>query len=260
MVLVPGNPPEPWEVRDVPHGEIRHIFYKSAIIGDQRDYFVYTPPGYSRARRYPVLYLLHGYSDTANAWTEVGRANVILDNLIAEGKAKPMLVVMPLGYGIPDFASPGGPGFQPARTKRNYDLFRRALLEEVIPRVDSEFAVSHQARNRAIAGLSMGGAESLYTGLNNLDKFADIGAFSSGGVTAGFDTMFPNLRASVANRRLKHLYIACGTEDGLIKTNRDLVKWLASKGVRLIQVETPGRHAWMVWRRNLVAFAQLLFR
>ncbi len=260
MVVVPGSKAKPWEVRDVPHGIVHHHFYKSGIIGDQRDYFVYTPPGYTARAKYPVLYLLHGYSDTANAWTEVGKANVIVDNLIAEGKVNPMLIVMPLGYGIPDFASPHGPGFQPARTKKNYDLFRKALLEEVIPRVETDYSILRQPRSRAIAGLSMGGAESLYTGLNNTDRFAYIGAFSSGGITTDFAKMFPGLDPSTANDRLRELWISCGTEDGLIKVNRDLVKWLNERKVRLTAVETPGRHAWMVWRRNLAGFAQLLFR
>ena len=113
MVHVPGANPLPWEVADVKHGEIHHHFYKSAIIGDQRDLFVYTPPGYDAKgkTKYPVLYLLHGYSDDASGWTAVGKANVILDNLIAQGKAKPMVIVMTLGYGAPEIVVRGGPGF-----------------------------------------------------------------------------------------------------------------------------------------------------
>lgn len=244
MVLVPGETPEPWEVQHVPHGTLHHHFYKSGVIGDERDYFVYTPPNYSPKQKYPVMYLLHGYSDMANGWTEVGKAHVIMDNLIAAGKTKPMIVVMTLGYGIPDFASPIRSGFDNNRSQRNYDLFRQALIEEVIPRIQSEYSASSQPKDRAIAGLSMGGAESLYTGLNNLDKFTYIGAFSSGGLSNSFDAVFPGLNAQTANKNLKQLWISCGTEDGLITPNRTLVKWLKSKDIKLTAVETPGRHAW----------------
>ena len=251
-----------WEIADVPHGEIHHHFYRSKVVGDERGYFVYTPPGYDpRGKQtYPVLYLLHGYSDDANAWTAVGRANVILDNLIARGKAKPMLIVMPLGYGAPEVLSPGSGVFQdPGITQRNFDRFRDALLTEVIPRVETEYLATKDRDSRAIAGLSMGGAESLSTGLNNLNEFAWIGAFSSGGIRKDFDKEFPGLDSS-ANAQLRLLWIACGTDDHLIEINRTLRAWLGSKGVRHMDIETPGAHTWLVWRRNLTEFAPLLFR
>ncbi len=262
MVVVPSTPPEDWEVQNVPHGALHRHFYRSGVIGDERDYFVYTPPGYEAGKgKYPVLYLLHGFSDMANGWTSVGMANVIMDNLIAQGKVKPMLVVMTLGYGVPDFAMPGGRSFgDRSLTKENYDKYRDALFAEVIPAVETEYRASKDRKDRAIAGLSMGGAESLYTGLNNLDRFAYVGAFSSGGLGADFDAEFPKLTSAEANRRLKELWISCGTDDGLITFNRDLVKWLKGKNVKLTAVETPGRHAWMVWRRDLIQFTPLLFR
>jgi enterochelin esterase-like enzyme len=251
-----------WEIADVPHGEVHHHFYRSKVVGDERGYFVYTPPGYNpRGKQtYPVLYLLHGYSDDANAWTAVGRANVILDNLIARGKAKPMLIVMPLGYGAPEILLPSSGGFEaPGITQRNCDRFRETLLTEVIPRVEAEYFVIKDRNSRAIAGLSMGGAESLLTGLNALNEFAWIGAFSSGGITPDFDKEFPGLDAS-ANSQLRLLWIACGTDDHLIEINRTLRAWLASKGIHHVDIETPGAHTWMVWRRNLTEFAPLLFR
>jgi enterochelin esterase family protein len=262
MILVPGTPPQPWEVQDVPHGNVTEHFYKSGVIGDQRDYFVYTPPGYNpkENKKYPVLYLLHGYSDTAIGWTAVGKAQVILDNLIAAKKAKPMVIVMPLGYGVPDFASPRGPGFSnPGRVKNNFDNYRTALLTEVIPQVESDYRVFKDRKNRAIAGLSMGGAETLYVGLNNLDKFAYVGAFSTGGLSGNFDEDFPGLTAAAANRALKVFSVSCGTDDGLISFNRNLVTWLKGKNIKVDQIETPGRHAWMVWRRNLIEYSQKLF-
>ncbi len=262
MVHVPGPHSLPWELNDVPHGEIHHHFYKSAVAQDDRDYYVYTPPGYDAAAKttYPVLYLLHGYSDDASGWTAVGRANVILDNLIAQGKAKPMIVVMPLGYGTMEMISLGWGvwGHTEIRDK-NFSRFREALLSEVMPKVESEYHVAADRNSRAIAGLSMGGSESLLTGLNNLDKFAWIGAFSSGGIPDEFEKDFPGLDAK-ANQQIRLLWIACGTEDHLITVNRNLREWLKSKGVQHTDIETPGMHTWMVWRRNLAEFAPLLFR
>ena len=251
-----------WEIADVPHGEVHHHFYHSKVVGDDRGYFVYTPPGYDpRGKQsYPVLYLLHGYSDDADAWTAVGRANVILDNLIARGKVKPMLIVMPLGYGAPEILLPSSGGFHaPGITERNFDRFRETLLSEVIPRVEAEYLVRKDRDSRAIAGLSMGGAESLLTGLNTVQEFAWIGAFSSGGITPEFDKEFPGLDANT-NAQLRLLWIACGVDDHLIEINRALRAWLASKDIRHVDIETPGAHNWLVWRRNLTEFTPLLFR
>ncbi|HEX5482352.1 MAG TPA: alpha/beta hydrolase-fold protein, partial [Terriglobia bacterium] len=200
------------------------------------------------------------YSDDASAWTAVGRANIILDNLIAQGKAKPMIVVMPLGYGAPEILAPGGPAFHdPSLVQRNMDKFREALFTEVMPRVEKTYRVLTGRNDRAIAGLSMGGAESLYTGLNALDRFAWVGSFSAGGLGADYDTEFPSLNSS-ANDQLQQLWIACGTEDRLLTPNRKFRAWLTSKGIHHANIETPGMHTWMVWRRNLAAFAPLLFQ
>ncbi|HEY6126781.1 MAG TPA: alpha/beta hydrolase-fold protein [Candidatus Acidoferrum sp.] len=259
---IPGPSSLSWETNHVPHGEIHHHFYKSAVVSDERDFFVYTPPGYDpRGKQtYPVFYLLHGYSDDASAWTAVGRANVILDNLIAQGKAKPMLIVMPLGYGEPKVLQPNSGIFQdPYITQRNFDKFREALLTEVIPQVEAAYLVKKDRAARAIAGLSMGGSEALLTGLNNLSTFSWVGAFSSGGITADFSKDFAGLD-SKTSQQLHLLWIACGTDDHLIEINRDLRTWLASKSIRHVDIETPGAHTWMVWRRNLTDFAQLLFR
>ena len=261
-VHVPGPSSLPWELNDVPHGEIHHHFYKSAVAGDGRDYYVYTPPGYDPAAKktYPVLYLLHGFSDDASAWTAVGRANVILDNLIALGKAKPMIVVMPLGYGTLEFVNLGWNAWDHTELRdRNFKKFSAALLTEVMPQVENEYRITKDRNARAIAGLSMGGSESLLTGLNNLDKFSWVGAFSSGGIPDDFAKDFPALDAG-ANQQLHLLWIACGTEDHLITINRNLRGWLKTKDVKMTEIETPGMHTWMVWRRNLAEFAQLLFR
>jgi enterochelin esterase family protein len=265
VLHIRGSSPQPWDQTEIPHGEIHHHFYRSAIIGDNRDFFVYTPPGYnSRAStRYPVLYLLHGFSDDASAWTAVGHANWILDSLIATGQARPMIIVMPLGYGdlaILQRNGPTGGGFSnPTLRQRNFDNFRSALIDEVIPTVEKDYNVIANREGRAIAGLSMGGAESLLTGLNRLDNFAWVASFSAGGLGEDFTTAFPQLNAT-ANNKLKLLWVACGTEDRLITPNRNFVQWLKGRDIHVTQVETPGMHTWLVWRRNLVSLAPLLFR
>jgi len=265
QVHVPGPKSLSWELNSVPHGQVHHHLYASRVVGDERDFYVYTPPDYDprSTKSYPVLYLLHGFSDDASGWSAVGRANVILDNLIAQGKAKPMLVVMPFGYGAPEILSRGFGVFEDDDLiQKNLDKFRDALLSEVAPLVESSYRVDNHREARAIAGLSMGGGESLYVGLNNLDRFAWIGAFSSGfspAFSADFEARFPLLDEKT-NSQLKTLWIACGTEDHLIAVNRKLRQWLKSKGVHETEIETPGAHTWMVWRRNLTDFALLLFR
>jgi enterochelin esterase-like enzyme len=263
-VHVSGAPSLPWEVNNVPHGVIHHHFYKSAVAEDNRDYYVYTPPNYDPAAKqsYPVLYLLHGYSDDASAWTAVGHANVILDNLIAQGKAKPMIVVMPLGYGTMEVVRLGWSAWSSSHTAlrdANFKKFSEALLTEVMPQVEREYRITKDRNARAIAGLSMGGSESLLTGLNNPDKFSWIGAFSSGGIPDEFQNDFPSIDAE-ANQQFHLLWIACGTEDRLIAVNRNLREWLKTKGVKVTEIETPGMHTWLVWRRNLAELTPLLFR
>jgi len=170
-------------------------------------------------------------------------------------------VVMTLGYGVPDFASPNRGGFRdPNVVGRNYDLYKKALLGEVIPTVEKDYRVSSNRSQRAIAGLSMGGAETLLVGLNTLDKFSYVGAFSSGGLPGNLDGDFPGFDGAKTNKALKVLWVSCGTDDGLITFNRGLVKWLQAKNATVDVHETPGRHAWMVWRRNLIEFSQLLFK
>ena len=263
MVHVPGPASIPWELNNVPRGVVHHHFYKSRVVGDDRDFYTYTPPGYDPAAKklYPVLYLLHGLSDEASAWTEVGRAHVILDNLIENGKAKPMVVVMPLSYGAPEILVRGPFSNNPDSTvsARNLDKFREILLTEVMPEVERSYRVSKERNDRAIAGLSMGGGESIFTGLNALDKFAWIGGFSSALLGDDLNALFPALD-SRADAQLRLLWVACGTEDPYVGLTREIGSWLTSKGVHYTKVETPGTHTWMVWRRNLADFVTRLFR
>ncbi|MDR3702806.1 MAG: alpha/beta hydrolase-fold protein [Candidatus Sulfopaludibacter sp.] len=280
MVHVPG--PAIWEPAEGPRGVVSHHFYKSARIGDNRDFYVYTPPNYDPARKeaYPVFFVLHGLGDEAGSWLNVGAANVILDNLINQGKAKPMVMVNTLGYGTADGPRGAmGAGMIPA--------FAAALVDEVLPQVEKEYHVSKNRNDRAIAGLSMGGAESLYTGLHNINRFAYIGSFSgafimwpranptpapaAGGggrggrgapsmTNADFEKNFPELNAKAASQ-LRLVWIACGLDDGLNAVNRQFKTWLKSKDIAFTDVEVPGyAHVWPLWRQNLAELAPLLFQ
>jgi enterochelin esterase family protein len=259
-LTIPGNPPEPWELQSIPHGTVEHHFYTSQVVlglpNNQSDYYVYTPPGYNAKdrRSYPVLYLLHGFSDAADGWPTVGKANFILDSLIDSGKAKPMIVVMTLGYGNMAVLKPGR---TPALSDQSIDLFEKALLTEVMPQIESNYHVSKKREDRAIAGLSMGGHESLLIGLTHPELFASIGTFSAG-LNATNIAQLPSTSAQKANLRL--LWMACGVDDALLKPNRTAIATLKAEGLPVTAIETPGHHQWPVWRDNLIHFAPLLFQ
>jgi enterochelin esterase-like enzyme len=264
QLTVPGDTPQPWDPTDVPHGTLHHhIYATSTVLGlpqNQNRYYVYTPPGYDpKAKKpYPVLYLLHGWSDSDSGWTAVGRADLILDNLLAEGKIKPMVVVMPLGYGDMSFLHSFNVWDESAAIDRNTNLFTQALLTEVLPRVEAEYHVSKDRTDRAITGLSMGGLESLQIGLTHTNQFAWVGGFSSAIHNLDYTQVLASLDPKAANLRL--LWIACGTEDSLINPNRKFVAFLKTKDMPVTQIETPGFHTWMVWRDNLIHFTSLLFQ
>ena len=264
-VAVPGPTPQPWDETGVPHGTVHtHRFTSKIALGlqaNQEEIVVYTPPGYDAhaAKPYPVLYLLHGWSGVAEGWVKDQQANFILDNLLAEGKVKPMVVVMPLGYGDMSFVEHGFDVWKdPAAVEHNTQLFMSLLTGEIMPFAESAYNISHDREGRAITGLSMGGLESLDTGLHNTDKFAWIGGFSSAVHSLDYEHQLAKLDARAAD--LKLLWIACGTEDGLIDANRKMVAFLKAKGMPVTQVETPGLHDSLVWRDNLIHFAPLLFQ
>lgn len=265
QVHVPGPAELPWEINDVPHGVVHRHHYRSSIIGDERDVWIYTPPGYDAAAadRYPVLYLLHGYSDAEDTWVTVGRANVIFDNLIARRAARPTFVVMPRGYGNREVIAGGwmairGPEGQRAWQDSNA-RFGASLTAEIIPLVEANYRVIPGPEARAIAGLSMGGTQALLVGLGSPERFAWIASFSAGGLPGDLAGSFSGVDARL-NSELRLLWIGCGTEDGLIANNRQLVDWLSGRGVRHSWVETPGRHSFLVWRRYLAQVAPLLFQ
>jgi enterochelin esterase-like enzyme len=266
VLRVTGPGSQPWERSDVPHGEVHRHFYESKVVqglpDGRSEYFVYTPPGYDAraSASYPTLYLLHGLSQGAADWTEMGGANFVLDNLIAQGKAKPMVVVMPLGYGDMAVAAKQ-PSADPEFGRlfvANNALFGNVLLTEIIPRVEAEYRVTKTREGKAIAGLSMGGAQSLDIGLNGTGKDA-TGEFAWVG---GFSSAAPFVRppaVSGETNKLRLLWISCGTSDSLLEPNRKLIKELQEKGYAVKAVESPGAHIWPVWQRNLVDFVQLLF-
>ena len=257
-VHVPGPASLPWEINAVPHGVVHRHYYHSAVVGDDRDFLVYTPPGYDPAAKdpYPVLYLLHGLSDDATAWATVGRANVILDNLIARGQAKPMLVVMPLGYGRLDILAGGFDRQRPRElTDANIRIFGESLLREVIPQVEKSYRVAPDPAARAIAGLSMGGAQALTIGLGHPDIFAWIGAFSFGSGAPD-----PAALGSDLNARLRLLWFTCGRGDSRFANNQQFAAGLAARGIRHVWLPAPGIHNFPFWRRSLAGFVPLLFR
>jgi enterochelin esterase family protein len=265
IVEVPGDKPQLWELTAVPHGAVHvHRFTSKIALGlpaNQEEVVVYTPPGYDAhaAQPYPVLYLLHGWSGDAPGWVRDQQANFILDNLLAAGKIKPMVVVMPLGYGDMSFVQSGMSVWDdPATVEHNTQLFMSLLTDEIMPFAESSYNVSRDREGRAITGLSMGGLESLDTGLHHTDKFAWIGGFSSAVHNLDYEHQLAALDPKTAN--LKLLWIACGTEDGLIDPNRKMIAFLKAKGMPVTQIETPGLHDSLVWRDNLIHFAPLLFQ
>ena len=256
MVEVKGDSPQFWEARDVPHGAVEINWEKSkAIEGDTRAIWIYTPPGYATTtRRYPVLYLLHGSNDTAAGWTMAGNANFVLDNLLAEKKAQPMIVVMPWGHATPYGAPPPG-------AITNDALFEDYMLKDVIPSVESRYRVAPGRQNRAIAGLSMGGGQSLRIGLGHLDLFSAVASFS-GAVPGDFETRFAALLkdSRTTNEKLKVLWIGCGRQDSLFGRSSGLSELLTKYQVRHVFRATDGVHNYTVWRKYLAEYAPLLFR
>ena len=257
QVEVPGDGLAYYDMKPVPHGLVNIVPYWSRSLGVQRAAWVYTPPGYSAgsAERYPVLYLLHGGGDTENGWVTVGRANFILDNLIAEGRARPMVVVMPLVHprqavGVaPEAAPAGNAGFEDD------------LVRDLMPLVERTFRVSSNPDDRAIMGLALGGAVALDLALDDLDLFRSVAALSTG---AGDDprARFAGALAAPAdvNSKLRLLHLTIGDDEAGFQSARHLSTLLQDAGIRHTFAPTDGALGWRVWRRNLYEIAPLLFR
>lgn len=258
-IEVPGNPPMPWEMRKVSHGDVTTITYDSKAAGDQRRVTIYTPPGYQpgQAAKLPVLYLLHGNGEIESSWVQYGRANLIADNLLAEGRMKPMIIVMPKGHTYKPGETPAAG--VPVEIAFKASVFKEDLLETIIPLVEKRFSVKTDQPNRAIMGLSMGGAQSVSIGLGNLDRFSHVGIFSAGSSS-------PEVLASLtadpkaANEQIKLLWIGCGRLDrgfgGVEKLHDELTK----AGIVHTYKPTDGAHVWLNWRDYLAETLPLLFQ
>jgi enterochelin esterase family protein len=280
MFFVPGIALE--EVKDVPHGAVAEVLYASSVLKITRRMHVYTPPGYeSGSQKYPVFYLLHGAGDTDDAWTSVGRAGFILDNLIAAKQAVPMIVVMPAGHqparqGAVPGAVPAGPP-PAAQAPAAVNPFTLEFVNDVMPYVERHYRTLTDRPNRAIAGLSMGGGQTLDIAFRHLGKFAYIGVYSSGavlgggrGAAAGAPAAPPppdwekvhaaDLGNTALKKGTKLLWLATGVDDRLIANTRTTVDILKKHGFEPEFKETPGAHTWLIWREYLCAFAPRLFK
>jgi enterochelin esterase-like enzyme len=266
LLTVPGDAAAFYDIQDVPHGEIRTLLYKSRSNDTTRELTVYVPPGYdeTRNRRYAVLYLLHGFANDHHSWHRYGRANDILDNLLAEKKVAPFLVVMPLGYGGAGING-DGTGIRPkgaGAVGGDAALYERDLIEDIIPMIDGKYRTLADRRHRAIVGFSMGGGQAGRIGLKHLETFSHVGIMSAG-LGGGADpeplaTLASNPKK--ANKQIDLLWIACGKEDTAMKGAKILHHALEQAGIEHTFLETEGAHHWRVWRRYFRDITPLLFK
>ena len=242
------------ERKDIPHGQLEMISYESKSVGTTRKMNVYTPPDYSKDKKYPVLYLLHGIGGDENEWKRGGKPNVILDNLLADGKVEPMIVVMPNGRAQKDDRA-GGNVMASAPA---FAAFEKDLLEDVIPTIEAKYSVQADREHRALAGLSMGGGQSLNFGLAHLDTFAWVGAFSAAPNTKKPEELIPDPAA--AKEKLKLLWIGVGTKDNLMRISQGVHDYLKDKDVPHVYRVDGNAHDFTEWKNNLYLFSQRLFR
>jgi enterochelin esterase-like enzyme len=259
-----------YNVKDVPHGDLRVFVYRSTTTAQHREAYVYTPPGYdaNTKLRYPVLYLQHGSGEDQTSWSRQGKVNAIMDNLIAQGKALPMLVVMEQGYATRAGAAPAQEGQRGGGGEGQGDAFQDVVLRDLIPTIDANYRTLSDRRHRAIAGLSMGAGQAVRIGFGNPDVFASVGAFSGGGGGgrggAPFDRQkaYNGVMSDVAefNRRFDLFWIGYGDLEGGYANGKKLHQTLEAAGIKHVWFETLGSHEWQVWRKSLYDFAPRLFR
>jgi enterochelin esterase family protein len=257
LVLIPGEETEFFTVRNVPHGSIHRHFYNNQDIEAVRSVSVYTPPGYADnpGKAYPVLFLLHGSGGTDESWMREGKANIIMDNLIAEVKAKPMIVVAPFGHTV----EPGTHGWPFVQEQGD---FIQDFLEVLLPFIRKEYRISKNPQDWAIAGFSMGGYHTLKIGLNNLDQFGNLGPFSWGGDQTFFEKNAPHIleEPHLVNDKLNSLYMACGEDDFLYKRAMKIDTILSDLGIEHTFHVSEGGHEMANWRKYLYQYAQILFQ
>ncbi len=239
---------------DITHGRLEMVEYDSKSVGNKRHALVYTPPGYSVDVKYPVLYLLHGIGGDENEWRNGGHPEIILDNLIAEKKAVPMIIVMPNGRAQTD----DRPGPNAMATAPAFAKFDKDLLGDLIPFIEDKYSVKRDRENRALAGLSMGGGQSLNFGLANLDTFAWVGGFSSAPNTKPAAELVPDPEKAL--QQLKLLWISCGNKDGLIRISQGVHAYLKEKGVPHVWHVNDHAHDFQHWKKALYNFSQLIFQ
>ncbi|MGB8491095.1 MAG: alpha/beta hydrolase-fold protein [Bacteroidales bacterium] len=239
----------------IAHGKIDTITYSSKTVGTNRRAIIYTPPGYSKSKKYPVLYLLHGIGGDEKEWLKGGQPQVILDNLYADKKVEPMIVVMPNGRAIKDDRPVNT--MAPDRVQA-FATFEKDLLNDLIPFIERKYPVIKDRENRAIAGLSMGGGQSLNFGLGNLDEFAWVGGFSSAPNTKPPEQLLPDPEEAI--KKLKLLWISCGDADGLISFSKRTHDYMSANNVPHIYYVEPGVHNFKVWKNSLYMFSQLIFK
>ena len=244
------------ERKDIPHGKIDSISYKSKTVGTTRKALIYTPPKYSKNKNYPVLYLLHGIGGDEKEWLHGGNPQVILDNLYADGKAEPMIVVMPNGRAMKD-DRPVGNIFDSTKVAA-FANFENDLLKDLIPFIEKNYPVIKNSENRAIAGLSMGGGQTLNFGLGNLDTFTWVGSFSAAPNTKIPQELIPY--PEMARKKLNLLWISCGADDGLLSFSQRTHEYLAKNDVPHIYYVEPGVHEFKVWKNGLYMFSKMLFK
>ncbi len=240
----------------IAHGIIDTITYASKTVGTKRRSLIYTPPGFSKTKKYPVLYLLHGIGGDEKEWFNGGHPEVILDNLYADGKIEPMIVVLPNGRAMKDDRATGN--IMAPDKVQAFANFEKDLLNDLIPFIEKKYPVLADREHRAIAGLSMGGGQSLNFGLGNLDKFAWIGGFSSAPNTKTPQELVPDINA--AKEKIKLLWMSCGASDGLISFSKRLHDYLVAHDVPHIYFIEPGVHDFKVWKNGLFMFSQLIFK
>ena len=238
----------------IPHGQLEMIEYDSKTVGTKRKMQVYTPPGYSKDKKYPVLYLLHGIGGDETEWPRLATPNVILDNLLADGKVVPMIVVLPNGRAQKNDRAEGDVFASPPA----FAIFERDLLDDVIPAIEARYSVKADREHRALAGLSMGGGQSLNFGLAHLDTFAWVGGFSSAPNTKPAAQLVPD--SALATQQLKLLWLSCGNKDGLIRISQGVHAYLKEKNVPHVWHVDADAHDATHWRNNLYLFSQPLFR
>lgn len=258
LVDIPGDQPSLHAVQSVPHGELTYCFYESTTLGRTRPLIVYTPPGYrAGSTRYPVLYLVSGTTDTEETWFRAGRANFILDNLLAQKKAVPMIIVMP--YGNMMMGTPAPTTLQAAEV---YQVFSQELVDNIIPYVESRYRVVADRDHRAIAGFSRGGGQSLFTAFKHLDRFAWVGSYSAYLTPEVCDKYFAHLLADPAatNQRVKLLWLGVGREDFLHPQAIAFMDFLKERKLEHEALITGGGHTWMNARHYLAETLQRYFK